>query len=149
MWGFFTIIQFWCIKSCFGENEFMVFCTFYFLAYFHHDTKSKTGSKIGQKLNFLFFYHKYLTFRKSGKKSQAFWTSEVWSGYGSKMFTWTLNTLQHQKRLSHSVRSYVFWSLLQYTRRLPKGTSFISKFFLLVSWVLEHRAKFIILKLPF
>ena len=76
----------------FHENGYTILWIFYFVVYFHHETKSKTGNEIGQKFNFLWFPQKLTVFRKSGKKFQAFWSTEVWSGYGSKMFTWTLNT---------------------------------------------------------
>ena len=98
---FLKFFQLWCFKCCFFHgNGYTISCIFYFVAYFHHDTKSessctksRTGNEIGQKFNFLWFFHKCLTFRKSGKKFQAFWSTEVWSIYGSKMSTWTLNTL--------------------------------------------------------
>ena len=90
---FIKWIKFDVSKVLFAVNGFTISCILYFLACFHHDTKSKTGNEIGQKLNFLWFPHKFPTFRKSGKKFQAFWFTEVWSGYGSKKTTCCLNTL--------------------------------------------------------
>ena len=37
----------------FHGNGFTILFIFYFVAYFHHDTKSRTGNEIGQKFNFL------------------------------------------------------------------------------------------------
>ena len=48
----------------------------------------KRVMKLGRNSTFLRF-----TSRKSGKKFQAFWFTEVWSGYGSKKTTCCLNTL--------------------------------------------------------
>ena len=91
---FFKFFQLWCFKCRFFHgNGYTILCIFYFVAYFHHDAKSKTGDEIGQKFNFLWFPQKLTVFRKSGKFFQAFWTTELPSAYGLKINTWSLNTL--------------------------------------------------------
>ena len=98
---FFKFFQLWCFKCCFFHgNGYTISWIFYFVAYFHHDTKSessctksRTGNEIGQKFNFLWFPQKLTVFRKSGKNFQAFWSTELPSACGLKINTWSLNTL--------------------------------------------------------
>ena len=51
----------------FMEMGTQFYAFFYFVAYFHHETKSKTGNEIGQKFNFLWFPQK-LTLIGSNEK---------------------------------------------------------------------------------
>ena len=85
------MLMFWLLS--FHGNGFTILCIFYFVAYFHHDTKSRTGNEIGQKFNFLWFPQKLTVFRKSGNFFQVFWSTELPSVYGLKITTWSLNTL--------------------------------------------------------
>ena len=79
-----------------------------FLSWFNHRNNLWTIFPYSwhfEKVNFLWFPHKFPTFRKSGKKFQAFWFIKVWSGYGSKNYTCYLNTL-YMCRLNYLNISY-------------------------------------------